>query len=357
MAHLIEIKDGKASFAYNNKNGIPWHELGTAFDGPMTAVEAIKESGADFTVEARGVANLTTEQIKAIMKGESIQLSKNQIVEGAVANTRTDTGKTLGLVKERYEIVQNARAFEFIDYLTTGQLGQKASIDCAGVLRDGKQIFITAKFNDDIVVGNDLHEMYAVFTTGHDNMTPVSCMITPIRVVCNNTLNAAFGRNTGRINFRHTRSINNKLMVNELNMKHAASCLNILDKYTESFKAGLEQLGNKTFKNINEAMNIVKFAFANDELKKKLVANKFNLNKAEASTAFKNKMDVLENTLKFGVGQENLDKNTGLWLYNGITTAFQNTLKFRTEDQKFNQLLDGKAYNIANEIAMAALAA
>lgn len=357
MAHEIQIlKNGEACFAYNKKNGLPWHNLGQAFDGPMTVIEALKASHADYEVEARGACNLTKKQIEAILAGNAIKIDKNQIIENCVANTRTDNDYTLGLVKERYEIVQNSKAFEFIDYLATGQLGQKASIDSAGVLKNGKQVFVCAKFSEDIILpGNDLHNMYAVFTTGHDNTTPVSCMITPIRVVCNNTLNAAFGHNTGRFNFRHTRSINNKLIINELNMKRAMSCLNILDNYTKSFKSGLEQLGNIKFRSDKTAMNIVKFAFASDEMKKALDKNGYDLDKAEASTVFKNKMKLIENTLYFGVGQENLDKNTGLWLYNGITTAFQNTLKFRSEHQKFDQLLGGKAYNIANEIAMAAL--
>lgn len=358
MAHEIQIlENGEACFAYNEKNGLPWHNLGQAFDGPMTAIEAIKASHADYEVEARGACNLTKAQIKAILAGKSVKIDKNQIIENCVANTRTDNDYTLGLVKERYEIVQNSKAFEFIDYLTTGQLGQKASIDSAGVLKNGKQVFVCAKFSEDIILpGNDLHNMYAVFTTGHDNMTPVSCMITPVRVVCNNTLNAAFGNNRGRINFRHTRSINNKLLINELNIKHATSCLGILNSYTDAFKAGLEQLGNTKISE-EKAMNIIKFAFASDEMKKALVKNNYNMDKAECSTAFKNRIAQFKEALYGGIGQNMVQTNTGLWLYNGVTTALQNTIKFRSEERKFDELLDGKSYERANEVMQLALAA
>lgn len=361
MAHEIEINaiNGEASFAFNEKNGLPWHKLGTAFDRPMTAEEAIKACHADFEVEGRAAAGLTAEQLEAVKRGEPVKIDISQIADNLFLNSRTDNNYTLGAVKSRYEIVQNSKAFEFIDYLTTGELGTKASIDCAGVLRNGKQIFVTAKFDKEIIAPTsreDFINMYAVFTTGHDNTTPVSCMITPIRVVCNNTLNAAFHNNRGRINFRHTATVNSKLIVNEANIRHAASCLNILEEYSKTFVSGLEQLANKSITE-EQALNMIKFVFAPENTRKELVKNAYDVSKIDASTAYKNKVAAVTQSLFMGIGQKEISANNGLWLYNGVTTALQNSLSFRNETRKFEELLDGASYARTNELVDMILAA
>lgn len=351
MAHMIEIyEDGSASYVENRKREIAWHKLGQGFDRQLTVAEAIEGCRANYEVEPRRLSNLTAEQIEAVMAGQPITIDPAQLVDTWKAVTRNDNNNTLGVVRQRYEIVQNIQAFEFIDFLTTGQLGQKASIECAGVLGKGERIFITAKFDESIMIGgkkNDLLDMYAVFTNSFDGSSPVCCMITPIRVVCNNTLNMAFGSNTGRFNLRHTKSIHNKILVNEENMRNAASCLNILDQYTSDMQANIERLGNTKITN-TQADHIIKEVLCPDYLLKKLHDNKYNINNNDFSTRFRNTVEAVRSSVYSGVGQNVGQKNTGLWLINGFTTAFQNGMKEIDSERKFTNMMSGTFYNKLN---------
>ena len=112
-----------------------------------------------------------------------------------------DTMKPLGVVSDSYGIVQNSDAFKFLDTLLTGKLTDSEHtpiIETAGVLGNGERVFITAKFPEQIILDNktdDRVDMYVVFTTSHDGTGAVNCMVTPTRVVCNNTLNYALDHN------------------------------------------------------------------------------------------------------------------------------------------------------------------
>lgn len=352
MAHNIEIyEDGTASYVENRKQEIAWHKLGTGFDRALTVAEAIEGCRADYDVQPRKLSNLTAAQIEDVLAGRAITIDPAQLIEDFKAITREDNQHTLGVVKNRYEVVQNIKAFEFIDFLTTGELGQKASIECAGVLGKGERIFITAKFDESLKIGgkkNDLLDMYAVFTNSFDGSSAVCCMITPIRVVCNNTLNMAFGDNAGRFNLRHTKSIHNKIAVTDENMKNAASCLNILDTYTDHLKGGIEKLGNIKLTD-GQIDQIIKEVLCPDDQVKMLKDNKFNIDTKDFSTRFRNNVQLVRSSVYGGVGQSTAPKNTGLFLINGLTTAFQNGVKVRNDESKFNNLMNGAWYNKLNK--------
>lgn len=352
MAHELEIyEDGTASYVENRKQEIAWHRLGVGYDKPLTVAEAIEGCRANYDVTARRLTNLTPAQVDAVLAGKSIKLDPEQIIKNFKSITREDNHHTLGIVKNRYEIVQNIKAFEFIDFLTTGELGQKASIECAGVLGKGERIFITAKFDDSLKMGGqdaDQLDMYAVFTNSFDGTSAVCCMITPIRVVCNNTLNMAFGSNTGRFNLRHTKSIHNKIAITDANMKNAASCLNILDTYTTHLKDGIEKLGNTTITD-ERIDQVVKELLCSEKQIDILRSNKYDINTKDFSTQYRKMVNKVKSSVYNGVGQSIAPKNTALFLINGLTTAFQNDLKAKNNEAKFNSLMTGTWYNKLNK--------
>jgi phage/plasmid-like protein (TIGR03299 family) len=77
--------------------------------------------------------------------------------------------------------------------------------ETAGALGKGERIFIIAKLPDYINVGNnDLIEQYLFFTTSHDGSGSITAAFTPVRIVCNNTLNAALRKQSNSIKIRHT---------------------------------------------------------------------------------------------------------------------------------------------------------
>lgn len=355
MAHEIEFRNNEYSFAenQNNKEGLAWHRLGKRFDGPMSVEQAIDACRANYNVAGRRVANLTQEQLDAIMRGEAVTFKPEQIIENCKAITREDTDYTLGVTKDRYTIVQNKQAFDFIDFLTTGELGTKASIDAAGVLGKGERIFITAKFHDDIMIkGDSRMDMYAVFTNSFDGSSPVCCMITPIRVVCNNTLNAAFGNNSGRFTLRHTASITSKIQVNEVNMKNACETLNLMQHYRENLVAGCEKLGNVQLDE-TKVDHLIKDLFLPADQTGDLETWNYDITVNSFSTRYRNTVASVTNHVYNGIGQDEGQKMSGLWFVNGITTYFQNgeqsrDLPTKRMENKFKNMMGGTSYNVLN---------
>lgn len=129
-------------------------------------------------------------------------------VPNAYATYRSDINYPLGIVKDRYEPVQNVEAFDFFD----GAIGENKAIwQTAGCFGMGERIFVSAKLPDTILVNGDPVDNYLVFTTSHDGSTGVKILFTPIRVICENTLNAAIRGAENYVSFRHTQSVHNNI--------------------------------------------------------------------------------------------------------------------------------------------------
>lgn len=126
----------------------------------------------------------------------------------AFATYRTDCNIPLGIVKDRYTPVQNIEAFKFFD----GAIGKNKAIwQTAGFFGVGERIFVSAKLPKNIFVNGDPVDNYLVFTTSHDGSSGVKILFTPIRVICQNTLNAAISSATNYVSFRHTASVHNNI--------------------------------------------------------------------------------------------------------------------------------------------------
>ena len=127
----------------------------------------------------------------------------------AYGTFRTDNNIPLGVVKQKYEVVQNRDAFAFFD----NAIGRGEAIwDKAGIFDDGRKIVVTAKLpgNIDGPDGSPI-DKYLVFANSHDGSCSVNIMFTPIRIVCTNMLNSALNNADSYIRIRHTSSANRKL--------------------------------------------------------------------------------------------------------------------------------------------------
>jgi len=191
MGHNINIRNGKASFMYYGE--APWHRLGTRLDQPATAKEAIEAAGLDFTVE------------KVAIKTEPGDFP----VPRYYATVRTDSNTVLGVVGSRYTPIQNRDAFVTFDALVGAD---EAIYHTAGVLGEGERIWILAKLPDYIRVrGDDVVEKYLLLSNTHDGSSPVRVKLTPIRVVCQNTLSVALYGSEQEVRIRHTNGAEAKL--------------------------------------------------------------------------------------------------------------------------------------------------
>ena len=200
MAHNINRNQLTGEDAFFSVKEKAWHGLGQIVEEYPTSEEAIKFAGLDFTVEKQ-----------TLYTANPLDTAAQIEVPEYFANVRTDTGQPLGVVGSKYHIVQNAAAFTFFDSI----VGDKTGIlyETAGALGNGERIFITAKLPNYIEVSRkDLIEQYIFLTTSHDGSGSITAAFTPVRIVCNNTLNAALRNCSNSINIRHTASANEKLV-------------------------------------------------------------------------------------------------------------------------------------------------
>lgn len=153
----------------------PWHGLGVVVEEALTSEEALKHAGLDWEV---------------IPKPIFVDGAK---VSGYIANVRSDNNRVLGIVSDRYQIVQNKTAFAFTDEL----VGRGVKYETAGSLFQGEKVWILANLPEQKIL-DDVIIPYLVFTNGHNGKNAVRVALTPVRVVCNNTLNIALN-NTPRM--------------------------------------------------------------------------------------------------------------------------------------------------------------
>ncbi len=184
MAHNVE------TMAYFGSK--PWHGLGTEVMSLMTAKEALTKGGLDWEVEKR--------KIFADVNGNMVH------VPGHFATVRTTDDRPLGIVGAVYKPVQNHEALDFMDALTESG---EAKYETVGSLQHGKIVWVMAKIPNGH--GVDPVEPFLLCTTSHDGTTPVMVTATPVRVVCNNTLNAAIQGAKNKFRIRHTTNVSDKI--------------------------------------------------------------------------------------------------------------------------------------------------
>ena len=359
MAHNIEIRNGVASFGENGKKERAWHNLGDdqqIFDRPMFVHEALKACHADYTVQAQPVAALSPEVMEMIQNGQDVPFSLLQdlIVADKMATMRLDHNETLGLVSDKYGIVQNEDAFKFVDLFCSGQFADRDNtpvIETCGVLGKGERVFVTAKFPEQIVIDakrDDLVDMYMTFTTSHDGTGAVRAMVTPVRVVCNNTLTMAMSKNIGRVSFRHTSNVMNRLdLLNKENAEFAAKALNVYEVYKNGLEQAFDHLKNIKLSE-KELDNILAEVLLSDEYNK-IYKQTGTIESDGIPTRSKNIFIGVKNAMEVGIGQELIESGTALWALNGLTTYYQNTANFKDAETKFDSIMDGNVYNKVNK--------
>ena len=105
----------------------PWHGLGTRVESALCAEEALEQSGLDWNVIQR-----------------PIMTSDYHPIPGYKANIRDKDNRILGVVTDRYKVVQNAEAFAF----TNALLGEGVKYETAGSLNEGRKVWMLAKLPD-----------------------------------------------------------------------------------------------------------------------------------------------------------------------------------------------------------------
>lgn len=249
MAHALDITDGKASFA--SANVAAWHQLGTVFDGKMTAQEALDAANLSGWNVRKSPMETTVGGKKIVVPGMYLTVRDNPVRKGQV--------DVLGKypVSEGYKHIQNEDHVAFLDTLVDES---GAHFETAGALHGGSQIFVTMKLPGHIMVGGvDPVENYIAAMNSHDGSMSFTGMITPVRVVCANTQNMAFQNNSHIFRIRHTTNADRNIVAK------AREALDISFKYLEAFQAEAEKLIQTTMTQARfEAIIAKEFGVAED---------------------------------------------------------------------------------------------
>jgi len=339
MAHNLNFNNRTGKYSFFSVKEKAWHNLGQIVQEYPTSEEAIKFAGLDYEVEK---SPLFTKGAGIIENSNGIEMIDSELeVPNYFANIRTDNNTVLGVVGKDYHIVQNREAFSFFDSIVGG--GNGILYETAGALGNGERIFITAKLPDYIRVGNrdDITEKYIFLTTSHDGSGSITAAFTPVRIVCQNTLNASL-----------------KNMSNVVRIRHTAGAIQRLE---DAHK--VMGLANKLSSELESTFNHwAKIKVGDDEMKRliqlALCPNKETLNHLqkgnfdEVSTVFKNTVDDAFAYAMISESQQmETTKGTLFGAYNAVTGYFQNVRNYKDNEAKLQSIVLGGTAQLKSQKA------
>jgi phage/plasmid-like protein (TIGR03299 family) len=218
MAHNLATTNGKTAMAYFGE--APWHKLGTKLDNPATAAEAIEAAGLNYNVE-----------LVPLFTQAGIPVPRRQGV------IRSDNQQILGTVGQGYTPIQNAEAFQFLDFVVADN---GLLYHTAGALGQGERIWMLAKLPGHIRVRNtdDITEKYLLLHNSHNGTSTLQVVFTPVRVVCANTLAIAERNGRGQgISIRHRGNL-------ELKIHEAQRVLGLANRFYDELQPKIDHLAN-----------------------------------------------------------------------------------------------------------------
>ncbi|WP_129750334.1 DUF932 domain-containing protein [Flavobacterium beibuense] len=319
MAHNINTNELTGQQAFFSVRQPAWHGLGQTVQDYPSSREAIAFAGLDYTV------------VKAPLfaKGQDPLISF--AVPEQYATMRTDTNAVFGVVGKDYQIVQNSDAFAFFDAIVGG--GDGIQYETAGALGDGERIFITAKLPGYIRVGSgdDVTQKYIFLTTSHDGSGSITAAFTPVRIVCQNTLNAALRSATNVVRIRHTAGAKERL-------EQAHKVMGLADTLSAQLE-GIFNNWSKVTIHDTQVKQLIQLALCPNAVTLDLLKKGAE---DECSAVYRN---ACEAAFEYAMADETqtmeTTKGTLFGAYNAITGYYQNVRKFKTDEDRLKSICLG----------------
>ena len=192
----------------------PWHGLGTQVKEAPTSSEALIYAGLNWQVTQ-----------------EDVYTENGRKIFGYKVNTRSTDETALGIVSDRYKVVQNEDAFRFTDDL----LGEGVVYETAGALQGGRKAWMLARMPEKYIIAGDEITPYMVVMNSHDGSSGIKVAMTPIRVVCQNTLNLALNTAKRIWTTKHTENVMSRVY-------EAKETLSLAGQYMGELGRGIDEL-------------------------------------------------------------------------------------------------------------------
>jgi len=231
MAHELESQNGVASFASFREPA--WHGLGTVFTEEKNTTEMLQ------------AANLNGWNVRLEDMETPSHLTSDKNYQYVLRTNPTDNSQTdiLGVVGERYHVMQNEDLFSFGDNILDGG----GRWETAGSLKGGRVVFGSLALERETVLDPsgvaDKIKTYLLINTSHDGSIAIQASITPVRVVCANTLNVALNRTKKKggvkqsFKIRHTQTASGKVQIARETLGMANAYMNEFDIMAKSLFA------------------------------------------------------------------------------------------------------------------------
>jgi len=256
MSHEIE------TMAYAGE--VPWHGLGTKVSADLAPKQMMEMAGVNWKVAKRP---------------SFVTFDGDMIETGTQALLRESDNKVLApMVGENWEPIQNEEAFNFFnEFCLAGDM----DMHTAGSLQDGKIVWVLAKIKESFdVLGKDQVDNYLLFSNPHIYGKSANVRMTPVRVVCNNTLNMSMGmESVNEAVINHRKAFNPESVKETLGVAH--------EKF-EQYKDAANFLASTRYTS-ESLITFLNTVFPAANAKKRLVTN-FN----ELSTTAKRTAECLD---------------------------------------------------------------
>ena len=175
-----------------------WNDIGQqAPAGLTTGLELTKETSMDWTVSKRPLMFQSADG--AILP-----------VDGWKTTVRDDTDQVLGVVRNKYQVVQNDQCFSVLDKVAADK---RIEFISTGALAGGSKVWALAKVNKATfeVFPGDVNQLYCLLINGHDSKISVRVMLIPFRLFCTNQFFMAMKEALGGFMVKHTGDVTKKL--------------------------------------------------------------------------------------------------------------------------------------------------
>jgi len=317
MGHNINFNEQTGQFSFYSVKEKAWWNGGHISEKYETSGDVLIKSQLNYPVIKRPITY-------SFDSGNSL-----------VSNTdfftyRGDTEQILGTgLTADYTVVQNVEAFSFFDSIAKGE---GILYETAGALGNGERIFITAKLPSYIRVGkDDIIENYLFITLSHDGKSCIIAALTPTRIVCNNTLNAALRNCTNMVKIRHTPNVQEQL-------KEAHNVMGMVNTLTPLLDQAFNQWAKIKITD-KQLQRLIQIAMAPD---KETLTNIRDGKEELNSGKYRNMVYGACGYSAVADSQQlETTKGTLFGAYNAVTGYFQNVRDYKTAEDKIDSIIYG----------------
>lgn len=192
-----------------------WHAIGKDVQECKSMEQVLRASGLDYEVTKKPV-------FTSMVDGGTLVEVPNRFM---TVNSR---GKIYDVVSDKFQLVQNREAFEFVDYM-----GDELSFEKAGETENGT-VYIIAKLPSVNILGDEFTP-HVVFRNGFSGKIKITAAICPLRLVCQNQFNFAFKDAQNTVSIRHVGNAEAKLQEARDVLKLSADYMRELNTMAEQY--------------------------------------------------------------------------------------------------------------------------